>query len=596
MTHGSARWSVGAVVALGALACVRPAPAPDMPPAATPPVVVPAEPETPAPRPADPVRAPAVGDTSRPTLPAPVVVPTPRPPVSTNRPDAPDSRASTFVILRGGDTLAIDSYTRTAGRVRGELLIPSGGLRQTYDMALRSTGTVTRLDLAAYRIENPRSAPPAQSLTARFDSAGAMIQVGGQTQRHEAPAMSLPFINLSAAVIEQILLRAKALGGTSAEVPVIVMSGAQNVTASVQWLGADSAVVTLGPELRVHVSPAGELLGGLVPSQDVRFVRQGTGTDTGAGAQPSAQAPDYSAPAGAPYRAEEVTVRNEAAGVTLAGTLTMPLVSPRIRVPAVVLITGSGPQDRDQSAPGLRAWRPFRQIADTLTRRGIAVLRLDDRGVGGSDRGPVEPTSAELATDVSAALAYLRSRMDIDATRLALLGHSEGALIAPMVASEVPAVRAVVLIAAPSRIGRRISDEQIAQVLDERGISGTMRDSLRRVNDRARDSVIARSRWVQHWMSYDPLPAARRLRAPVLILHGATDRQVSAEQAEELASAIRAGGNRDVTVRIFPEMNHLLVQDPSGAYGGYATLPSHAVRPDLLGAVADWLVARLALR
>lgn len=494
-------------------------------------------------------------------------------------------------MIRGTDTLATERFTRTENRVTGELFMPSAGIRQTYDMALRPSGAVARLETAAYRMGSAAGAAPMQAVVARFDSAGAMIQTGGQSQRHDAPAMSLPFINLSAAVIEQILFRAKALGGLSVEVPMVVMSGAQNVTASVQWVGADSAVITLGPELRVHVSPTGEFLGGVVPSQDLRFVRQLATT------QPTAQAaPDYSAPAGAPYRAEEVSVRNEGAGITLRGTLTMPLVSSRTRVPAVVLITGSGPQDRDQSTPGLRSWRPFRQIADTLSRRGIAVLRLDDRGVGGSDRGATEPTSADLATDITAALAYLRSRMDIDATRLALLGHSEGAIVAPMVAAEVPSVRAVVLISAPSRIGRRISDEQIAHVMDERGVTGAARDSLLRMNDRARDSLVARSRWIQHWMSYDPLPAARKLRAPVLILHGATDRQVSAEQAEELASAIRAAGNRDVTVRVFPDLNHLLVHDPSGAYSGYTKLPSYAVRPDLLGAVADWIVSQLAGR
>jgi uncharacterized protein len=108
-------------------------------------------------------------------------------------------------------------------------------------------------------------------------------------------------------------------------------------------------------------------------------------------------APDYSAPNDAPYSAEEVRVTSPP-GVGLAGTLTMPQHAAGARVPAVVMITGSGPQDRDEATPAIPGWRPFREIADTLGRRGIAVLRMDDRGVGGSDHGPAGATSAGFAT------------------------------------------------------------------------------------------------------------------------------------------------------------------------------------------------------
>ena len=149
------------------------------------------------------------------------------------------------------------------------------------------------------------------------------------------------------------------------------------------------------------------------------------------------------------------------------------------------------------------------------------------------------------------------------------------------------------LVAGASRTGRRISDAQVAQAFDEQGITGARRDSLRRANDVVRDSLAAATPWLRFFMDYDPLPDARRVRAPTLVVQGATDRQVTADQAEELAAAIRAGGNRDVTVRVFPDVNHLLVHDPSGAFAGYRSLPSYAVRPDVLGAIADWLAARL---
>ena len=522
-------------------------------------------------------------DTVLTPAPTPAATPTPAP-------ATPGETAVGFIVMRNADTLAAERFTRRQGRVEGELLIRGADIRQTYEMTVDPTATVTRFQTAAYRATDAAGTPPAQSLVARFDANGATIEMGGQTSQIPAAPGTVPFINLSAAVIEQILLKAKAMGGPAAEVPVLVMAGGQTTTASVRWIGADSAVIMLGPELRVEVSPSGRLLGGFVPSQGVSFIRDGSAP------RPMSQARDYSAPPGAPYRAEAVTVRNPGAGVNLAGTLTMPHVSSGTRVPAVVLITGSGLQDRDESSPGLRGWRPFRQFADTLGRRGIAVLRLDDRGVGGSDRGPAGATTADLADDIRAAVEYLRSRPDIAAGMIGLVGHSEGAWIASMVAADDPTVRAVVLIAGASRSGRRISDAQIAQAFDERGITGQARDSLTRANAVVRDSIMATQPWVRFFMTYDPLPTAKRLRTPVLILQGATDRQVSADQAEELAQAIRSGGNRDVTVRVFEKVNHLLVDDPDGGPGGYAKLPSLAVRADVLGTMADWLAAKLAPR
>jgi len=150
--------------------------------------------------------------------------------------------------------------------------------------------------------------------------------------------------------------------------------------------------------------------------------------------------PDCSAPAGATYTAEEVTIQTPA-GHTLAGTLTLPIGASRAhRVGAIVTVTGSGPQDRDESI-GLEGYRPFQQIADSLGRIGIAVLRMDDRGSGGSTGTFKGATSADFAEDVRAGLAWLRTRPEIRANRLGVLGHSEGAVIAPMVAMKEPALR-----------------------------------------------------------------------------------------------------------------------------------------------------------
>src|SRR4051812_19723254 len=160
----------------------------------------------------------------------------------------------------------------------------------------------------------------------------------------------------------------------------------------------------------------------------------------------AAPPPDYSAPAGAPCTAQEVTVTTPM-GHTLAGTLTLPKSASRARpVGAIVTITGSGPEERDESI-GIDGYRPFRQFADSLARRGIATLRMDDRGTGASKGTFKGATSADFGEDIRAGLAYLRSRPEIDSTHLGLMGHSEGALIAPIVALKEPNLRALVLLA-----------------------------------------------------------------------------------------------------------------------------------------------------
>jgi len=265
-------------------------------------------------------------------------------------------------------------------------------------------------------------------------------------------------------------------------------------------------------------------------------------------------------------------------------------------VPAVVLITGSGPQNRDEELPGIRGYRFFRQVADTLSRRGIAVLRLDDRGIGGSDAGTSPATTGDFANDIRAALAYLRARPEIDADRLGLVGHSEGGVIAPMVARDDPRLRAIAVLAGPSRTIRDIlAFQRRVAVESDTSIPVSRRDSAVAAMARMADSAAKAPGWLGYIYDYDPLATARRVRTPVLIMHGATDLQVTVDQAEELAAAFREGGNRDVTVRVFPNTNHLFLDDASGVYSGYATLPSKAVRPEVLGVLADWLAAKLGV-
>lgn len=303
--------------------------------------------------------------------------------------------------------------------------------------------------------------------------------------------------------------------------------------------------------------------------------------------------PDYSAPADAPYTAEDVTIPTPA-GHTLAGTLTLPKGAAG-RVPAVVMISGSGLQDRDSGILGVTGYRLFRQIADSLTRRGIAVLRLDDRGWGASGGDPSRATTADLADDTRAAVAWLRGRAEVDPARVGLVGHSEGGIIAPMIAADDAEIAAVALLAGQGWTGRQTSDYQLHRLWSGMGMSAARMDSMRAINDPLREQQAAQVPWLRFWMDFDPVPTLRRVRAPALVLQGATDWQVAPEQADVIAAALREGGNRQVTVRVFPGLNHLFLRDPGDRVdpAAYATLPDKQVPAEVLGALADWLAATL---
>ena len=302
--------------------------------------------------------------------------------------------------------------------------------------------------------------------------------------------------------------------------------------------------------------------------------------------------PDYSAPAGAPYKAEHVRIPTPA-GHALAGTLTIPQNASG-RLPVVITISGSGPQDRDESLPIVSGFRPFRQIADTLGRRGVAVLRLDDRGTGESTGDFAKASSADFADDVRAAIAWLRARPDINPARIALLGHSEGAMIAPIVAATDPKLAGIVLMAGPSKRGREVLDHQIRYGVDhDSSIAPSKRDSAFAASRAAADTTAAPGPWMKFFLAYEPLPTVRKVKVPVLVLQGATDQQVTADQAEALGAALRQAGNRDVVVRVLPNRNHLFLPDSIGNPAGYVRLPSGKIGPDVMGEIADWVVPRL---
>ncbi|MDX1996646.1 MAG: alpha/beta fold hydrolase [Thermoanaerobaculia bacterium] len=317
---------------------------------------------------------------------------------------------------------------------------------------------------------------------------------------------------------------------------------------------------------------------------------------------------------------------------TLAGTLTLPPGDGPF--PAVVLISGSGAQDRDETLMG---HRPFAVWADHLTRAGIAVLRLDDRGVGGSTGGPVDAHTTEtFAGDALAAVSSLHAEPKIDAKRIGLVGHSEGGVVAPLAASRSQDVAFVVLLAGTGVTGEEIVGLQIAKLATAAGVPAATAElqaaGFRRVlakvvagapeveiraglraafeqqwapaklsEERMEESIRAalgvyRTPWFRFFLAHDPRPALRQLKVPVLALNGELDAQVDADQnLPEIEKALREAANPDVTLRRLPGLNHLFQTAKTGALTEYAQI-EETVAPEVLELVTEWIRVRFGER
>ena len=308
-----------------------------------------------------------------------------------------------------------------------------------------------------------------------------------------------------------------------------------------------------------------------------------------------------------PYDEEEV--RFESEGVTLAGTLTLPRGAGPW--PAAVLITGSGAQDRNEDTPGPGGLKLgiFRAIADTLTRRGVAVLRYDDRGVGGSGGNLATAGLSDLVADVRAAVHYLRGRPEIDPARIALIGHSEGGIIAPIVAAQDSGLAGIVLMAGTATpLDSVLVEQAVAAAREAGGDSASLAESrelVERVSRAVREGEdiesldlppaleqLARSKWLREHVEHDPLATIRQVRVPVLIVNGGQDVQVTPEHARRLAAALSETGHPDFEVKIFPRLNHLFAVSRGEGTAEYAD-PRARVDGEFLAYLADWLTERL---
>lgn len=325
-----------------------------------------------------------------------------------------------------------------------------------------------------------------------------------------------------------------------------------------------------------------------------------------------------------PYKIEEVTFQNGA--VNLAGTLTLPQGDGPF--PAVLLISGSGLQDRDETLVG---HKPFWVLADHLSRAGIAVLRVDDPGIGKSTPHPKPPTTADFATDVEAGVAFLNGDTRIGS--VGLIGHSEGGLIAAIVASRSNDVGFIVLMAGTGVPGAELLRKQNERIFDAAGIVGERKQNLLTLLDRLftlltsediaenerqqRVSEIVRKQleingtppaqqdeaqvqmlveqsltpWMRYFLTFDPRPALEKIRVPVLALNGELDVQVDAEQnLTAIAAALEKGGNRDVTVHRLPEHNHLFQRARTGLMNEYGAI-EETLSPKVLDLIRDWVLS-----
>jgi fermentation-respiration switch protein FrsA (DUF1100 family) len=318
-----------------------------------------------------------------------------------------------------------------------------------------------------------------------------------------------------------------------------------------------------------------------------------------------------------PYREEDVTYTIKAAGNTLAATLTVP--PGKGPFPAVLLIVGSGPHDRDESLMG---HKPFLVLSDYLTRKGIVVLRADKRGVGKSTGDYATATTADFAADAEAGVAFLKSRPEVDPHKIGLIGHSEGGIIAPLAAVADPDVAFIVLMAGSGVPGDQIIVEQARLIAEAGGetkekaaadaekeretlaLVETEKDpaalnkllGIKLAAEGVPDAQIAAqtkaltSPWIRYFLTYDPATALRKLTCPVLALSGEKDLQVPpAQNLPAIRKALEESGNKHVEVDELPGLNHLFQTAKTGSPSEYAQI-EETMSPVALDKIAAWIL------
>lgn len=493
-----------------------------------------------------------------------------------------------YIYLLAQDTLATEKLEITAGSWVG-VLNWKGQPAIKWTQSLNTSAAGTTAAPGNYKLEVFAAGAPATGTPlqhALFRQSGDTIIVdmasGGATDTQKVPSAPGAYVVFNQSLTNIITAATRAVPTGAGTFHVLLAQGGQRLPVTVRR-SSDTVSATMGGVEMLAVFDSRGLISEIrVPSQALTVLRKGA-------TAPAAPAPaDYSAPSDAPYSALNVTIPTDR-GYNLAATLTSS--SSNERQPVAITISGSGLQDRDSRILTVPDYAPFREIADTLGRRGIAVLRFDDRGFGGSGGRETltSATSADFADDVRSIVSWLKSRPDIDPARIYLIGHSEGGMIAPMVAAANPDIRAIVLLAGSAQNGRQILMYQNEQLLKAAGLPDRARDSIMATVPAQLDSLAKANAWMGFFMSHDPIATIKRVQQPVLIMQGETDQQVTPGQADLLAAALTSAGNNNVTTRKFASVNHLFLSDPSGAPQGYATLSNKKLPKTVLGTIADWL-------
>lgn len=329
-----------------------------------------------------------------------------------------------------------------------------------------------------------------------------------------------------------------------------------------------------------------------------------------------------------PYYSEDVFFENKKDSIVLAGTLTLPKKEGKF--PVVILISGSGAQNRDEELMG---HKPFLVLADHLTKNGIGVLRFDDRGTALSKGDFKTATSADFATDVEAAVNYLLTRKEINHKKIGLIGHSEGGLIAPMVASKSNNINFIILLAGTGISGDQILLMQQGLIGKANGVSNAdlekagkinqelfemiiksnntqklkmdleeyMKKLFRRMTDAEKSNGMSEnefvnlqvnqltSPWMQYFIKYNPAIALRKVKCAILALNGEKDLQVPPkENLEAIKSALEKGGNKKVTTKELANLNHLFQECKTGSPNEYAEI-EQTFSPIALNEITKWI-------
>jgi fermentation-respiration switch protein FrsA (DUF1100 family) len=325
-----------------------------------------------------------------------------------------------------------------------------------------------------------------------------------------------------------------------------------------------------------------------------------------------------------PYYTEEVTFENKIDKNVLAGTLSLPQKEGRF--PAVILISGSGPNNRDEEHSG---HKPFLVLVDYLTKKGIAVLRFDKRGIAQSTGDYKSATTLDFTKDVQAGVDYLLTRKEIDKSKIGLMGHSEGGVIAPIVAGNSKDVNFIVMLAGTGIRGDQLMLLQKEKIERQMGVSeneiqkgqdifkgayaivlnsDTTDDNLKaKINsyfkvqfgDKMNEQQISglanqiTSPWMFYFLKFDPSSALGKVICPVLALNGDKDLQVPADvNIEAIKKALAKGGNKKVTTKIVPNLNHLFQECKTGSPDEYETI-EQTFSPIALEEISKWILVQV---